>query len=338
MYIITACYLENNLQYKEWDDFLLSCKGSTVFNTHAFAKQYARTLGIEYKILAAFHKDKIIAGILFFTKKNRTVIITPPFYTYNGFVINTNGLMLNQERKIESIFRHLINKLLNDHHFVVFTNNTKNSNMLTFNDLGFSSLIKYTYVTNLDDLQHLYNNFNLKHKNQIRKAYKYSPELKIGTDLANIKCLFSLWTGSLKDTYGEVPFRIDEFIKLVYHLNKLGFLEVFSMSLSNNIIAAFALLKYKKKAFLWIGGYNKNYSYTGINCLIHWEIIKYLSFNKFHTLDLLGANLKEIAFFKSKFNFNLEPFYVLYRYKDRRYKCLFMLKKLLIPNYSLWKI
>jgi hypothetical protein len=71
----------------------------------------------------------------------------------------------------------------------------------------------------------------------------------------------------------------------------------------------------KKNVYTWIAGTVSDKDYTGADSLLIWNAARrYSATHK--TMDMVGANVPSIAFFKKGFGGTLTPYYVTERYSS----------------------
>lgn len=97
---------------------------------------------------------------------------------------------------------------------------------------------------------------------------------------------------------------------------KTGLVEVnTAREASGQVVALQVIVLDKNTVYTWIYGTIPEKNYTGADSLLIWEAIKrYRNTHKF--LDLMGANIPSIAFFKKGFGGKLTPYYVTERFSS----------------------
>ena len=91
---------------------------------------------------------------------------------------------------------------------------------------------------------------------------------------------------------------------------------------NNHIISAIAFVKDKKYVFAWISGSLPEKNSSGAFSLLFWDAVR--RYGKTHEkLDMVGANIPSIAFFKKGFGGDLTPYYFTEHYRSRTIKMIF---------------
>ena len=103
---------------------------------------------------------------------------------------------------------------------------------------------------------------------------------------------------------------------MVSNLRESGLVKITTALESNGeTIAVLVLALDKNTVYTWVGATYPEKNYTGADSLLIWNAIKNNS-DTHKYLDMMGANIPSIAFFKKGFGGILTPYYVTERYSS----------------------
>ena len=94
-------------------------------------------------------------------------------------------------------------------------------------------------------------------------------------------------------------------------------------------IATIILIIDGSVAYYWLAGGDHNFFKTGLNQVLMWHVIEFLHAMGISIFDLAGANTPTISFYKSGFNFDLVPYYLVSKESSKIASRLMVIKKLL---------
>ncbi len=269
-------------QNQEFENYINSKKVYLLYSND-FINNLIKTYKVKFYFIVSFNSKKKINGLLFFyTNKNFGNKINA-FTFYDCFITD--------DEKITSDIVAKIEEFINEFKISSFTINTnKKINSLKFN-------IKTNYILNIAE-GNIENNWNNKpgvFRTEVRKAIKRNFIVK-KERLFPISEYYKLYLNNqLKK---KIPIHDKIFFTNLFEI-KSNY--VFSCIKDNNL-AGYALISiYNNNAHLLFSNISNKQVSHGVNQLIFWEIIKYLSEISCKTL-ILGPSKKDgrTAFFKKK--------------------------------------
>lgn len=239
--------------------------------------------------------DEVVFASAVFVKRGRVII--PENFTYNPFWFKP-GLNERRQLKIQKLFiEHLKSKYRN----IALKFNMNVMDVRAFKWQGFDAEVRYTYLKDTGKPSHpdIEKNIKKADKSVLIIAGKMSEEI-IDMNLGFLRRL----------GYNNQKRRAYKYLLL--ELEKLCYLKSFAVIKEDVLLAASIVLldKKQKKAYTLISSpivREIKYAHT----LLYQERIDWLFKNGFKTVDFCGANMDSISNFKSFFNPELCPYYIV---------------------------
>ncbi len=181
-------------EYKYWESFLHNTPQGTVFVTPLWMETICNVFGGDWKIIVAERGDKIIAGIPVFITRKRGIkqTITPPLTPYTGYVATppTAKHFRNREAEtwtpLEAILQTL-SALRGD--YIELHHHPSVQDTRPFQWQGIRTIVKYTYITQREDVLSLWENIPPQKgdiKRLIRKAQQQGLYVKRGGSIEEL--------------------------------------------------------------------------------------------------------------------------------------------------------
>ncbi|MBN1232458.1 MAG: GNAT family N-acetyltransferase [Candidatus Coatesbacteria bacterium] len=257
-------------------------------------------------------------------------IIQPPSIPYMGPLIAPAAS--NKYSRIESNLHKFCNVLIREllkskYEYICFNAFPDLIDIRSFIWKNWNINVRYTYLVDFRniDLKELWNIVDHNSRTQVRKAEKEGVVIKIEEELPEIYDIYR------KQFSPKRPSRLilkkKQIEEIYYTMKKENCLKCYCAYTKNNELISFYIAAIdNKRAYLWLGGINNKFKNTQATSLMYWEIIKDL-FGKVDHLDLVGANIYDIALFKRDFATHIIPFYQVELYSKSANEIAHVLKK-----------
>ncbi len=299
-----------------WDSFVSSSLHGTVFSTKSWLDASAAAQGGTPVILGAWDGDIMIAGIAFTEvvkgplRKANTPVLAP----YGGFMYNVNSNDAGKDTGSLQLLcaEKLIDYFQRRYHYVLLSHAPAFNDIRPFSWSGWSEKVRYTYLLDISDPDRLWDNSRDRARRRIRKA---NENLKIGGPV-DAEMVAGFHERFFRDRGRIPPVPRKVVISIVDTLEGSGLIDVNTVNdKKGNIIALQVAVLGYDTIYTSLYGTLPNTGYSGADSLLIWNAVeKYSSTHKW--LDLVGANIPSIAFFKKGFGGMLTPHYVTEYYSS----------------------
>jgi hypothetical protein len=306
-----------------WDEFVSSSVHGTVFSTSAWLRVSAAAHGGEHKMLGVWAGDNIVAGVSFIEiirgslKKASNHILSP----YCGFIYKSGEDKLMADTDSIQLFcaEKLIRYLQEKYNYTSLVHAPAFKDIRPFTWQDWDADIRYTYLINLRDIEGHWNTLKSKTRQKINKATKL---LDIGSSITDEK-IGEITEMNFRER-GETPsVPTKTLVRIVKDLRKRGLVDIITAHDKNGELASFQVLtRDENTVYLWVNGTIPEKKYLGGDSLMVWEVMKRYS-GTHDTLDMVGANIPSVAYFKKSFCGTLTPYYVTERYSSTAAKTAF---------------
>jgi len=255
----------NPIEYKGWDDLLISCPGYTFFHSSTWAKVLHEAYHYIPTYITVFDKDRLQALIpvmevkSFLTGKRGVSI---PFTDYSDAIIH-NGI------SFKNLFHHLTQ--YGENH------GWKSFELRGEHHLPMVSQIFSSYSRHILDLSkktdETFLSFRSNTRRNIKKAIKNGVKVEICHTFDSVKEFYRLNCLTRK-RHGLPPQPFYFFKKVYEHIisQKFGF--VVLASYEKVFIAGAVYFHFGENAFFKYGASDKNFHHLRPNNLVMWEAIK----------------------------------------------------------------
>ena len=321
-------------EYKIWDELVENSPQGTVFHSSSWLNTCSEILNKKLKVYGCFKNGELIGGCPLyiykfgFLKTASSVIKMTP---YGGVILAQ--LPSNKVREKERIYRNIIASLcetFDNQHF---------SNIQIINSPGFidvrpfiwkdwDSKIHYTYHLILNDFEE---RISRDAKRNIKKAIKNEISIEKSRDIDLFYELF-------KETFsrqGLKPPVTKKFLANVFNMllkYKKG--EMWIAKTKSKEVAAAEIFVYdSKRAYRWSAATHTKLRKTGAYSLLLFEVFKDMQNRGFKEINLMAANMPQLAEFITSFNPKLLPYYeiqrtsILYTLYKQGHKIVKVIKK-----------
>lgn len=325
----------NKEEYNLWDFFVDECENGTIFNKSFWLENiYKYQKNVDLHIIGCFNNGELIGGCAIGFKKKFFVfsLMVPPVYTpYYGILIKereTKYISKKESHQI-SVYNKLNSFLKERYCQVISAFSPHNIDIRYFSWNGFSEKIKYTYISELDKIENIYENFDPSLKRQIKKGLKQDYRIRYDFSSQELKTSYDLIKGMSirKNRSSFLSFK--DFSDFLLNLNEKG--NVIISNVYKNDISVYSVIIVidKKTAYYWLAGGDYKHYNTGLNQVLLYDIFKKLYKENCQTFDFIGANTQSISQYKSNFGFELVPYYNVDKVNSRLLKILFNIKSII---------
>ena len=314
---INICIIDNN-EYKEWDKFIDSSDGGTIFHKTLWlkaAKEETKTNLI--RIIAYYNKDiylalpifiKKIMGVKFGFSPPRRCLIPCMGIVLANEIAKQEILEKKYFKIMDKINKFIKKELKTD--YINIVNSVEIEDMRPFTWAKYKITPLYTYYININrDENEIFRNFNPKTRNVIHRASKYN-DLQINNGDRNSYLRIIQNVRKRYDEQGLLLPGSDKYFEKLYdELYQKNQIIIKEARNSDHSVTGFVILKYKNKIHHWIGGTTPKGNYSGINELIQWIIIKENNNKYTDYYDLIGANTPHLCRYKRKYGVTLKQYF-----------------------------
>ncbi|MBI5682003.1 MAG: GNAT family N-acetyltransferase [Deltaproteobacteria bacterium] len=316
---IQARFLNVN-EYGCWDKFVSELSTVSIFDETDWLATISEIMGCSLKILGVFSGDSIIGGVTLTASKKFGMAIAGriPLCPTNSCVLSPSLSKFSDRttRHTLEITDAIAQVLQSNFDFVVVTNNHHLNDIRAFSWQDWRTSVQYTYCIDLPSID--ISKVPPNRRNKMRNAEKAGIIVK---EMDNPETAHEL----LEKTYkrkGLSPPVTQEQLSQIYTRHRENITLLFAMvGNSGKAVAVHITLKdaKRKAGYYLLGGFDPEYISTNAPSLLQWREIEYLREKGFKVLDLVGAEDKSIATFKSEFGGELVPYFqvshVSHRYR-----------------------
>ena len=315
--------IEKISDYVRWDEFVTSSPQGTVFSSSTWLGAAAEVHGGRRVLLGAFDGDELVAGVGYVELargplKKATVPILSP---YGGLMYNVTEEVKPQDTSSDQLLcaEKLIHYLKTRYHAVMLTHSPRFLDVRPFSWSGWEQQVRYTYVVDIAGADKEWNRFRDRVKRKIVRAAK---EVTVGSTLAP-GLIGELHEQMYRRKNMEPPVPGEAVAAMIGRLASDGFIDIRTALREDGSLASFqANVIGTDTIYTWVYGSVTDDGTTSADSLLIWETVKRYSATHRY-LDLVGANIPSIAFFKRGFNGTLTPYYVTERYSSLPVKWAF---------------
>lgn len=305
-----------------WDRFVETSPHGTVFSSAEWIAAAAKAQGGRPVMLGAWDGDELIAGVGV-TEVSRGPLRqanTPVMAPYGGFMYTReSGENGDTDSRTLRSAETLIDHLQRNCHHVLLSHAPAFGDIRPFSWRNWDQRVRYTYLLDITDTDRLWRGFRDRAKRQIKKA---ADTVTIGGDIVP-ETLGAEYTRLFRERNVEPPLPPRILIDMVRRLAPTGMLDIIATRDRDGELAALqVLVKGYDTVYTLVYGTVPEQRHTGADALMIWEAARRYS-GTHARLDLVGANIPSIAFYKSGFGGTLTPHYVTERFRSNTVRCLF---------------
>lgn len=283
---------------QEWLEFIRKKEFLELFADPRFLNVIASVQELHLVYFICEYKNEALFGFPVFIKNRKIVVPNHFFYSVIVMDEEANPVIINDA------WMFCLAELKKEYTTISFRFSPDVKDIRPFIWNGFSYQLRYTYLFHL-------------HKfipsSPLKKHITRAKERGVSYDTEYLTSdIFSIQRSDLI-RFGFSSSTSSIFEKLFLEWQKNHQMICISAFFNNKRITTQLLLldKNKKTAYCSILNSAKDYRYLKVHSGLHGFMIEYLKGLGMEQMDFCGANIKEIADFKSKFTDNLQAYYVV---------------------------
>jgi hypothetical protein len=304
-----------------WDEFVDKSPQGSIYSKSFWLKSISEITDRKFKILAAFKGGNIFGGIGLCIRKTilGNIISSPLLTPYNSLILREPDTKYPSRITSENLelIREIISKLeIKECGAVAIQNRPSINDIRAFSWNNWDTKVQYTYEIPLFDLDSLKATLAHNVRKQIRKSEETNVQIRTVDDCGKF---YSLFSQSLERQNRPVPIKENKFRSFYESLKQHNCCRMYfaEMKSGETVSARITLFTKNQVAHDWVAGASPEYFQTGATPFLLWRIIEDLSQQGYRYLDLNGANIENIAKFKSEFGGRLVPYYTTSKYNSR---------------------
>jgi len=313
-----------------WDDFVASSPQGTVFSTSAWLRAAGGAQGGVPRMVGVYRGGELVAGAGFvhvargFLAKATTPAVTP----YGGFLYRPRRGKRGSEAESFNMncAELLIDYLQKNYGNVFLVHAPGFRDVRPFTWSGWRESVRYTYIVDISDIDMVWDMLERRVRTVIRNA---ESSLELG-DAIDPTGFTKLYEHIYRDRGWPFPYSPGAVESLVDEIMGTGRAEMRTVrDADGTVISSMVLVWDEKCVYSWISGSIPDRNASGAFSLLFWDAVKRHSGRRAR-LDMVGANIPSIAFFKKGFGGTLTPYYVTDYYSSG-------ISRLLFTSYSFVK-
>ena len=300
-----------------WDSFVSSSPQGTVFSTSLWLNAASKAQGGEPRIMGVWENEKLVAGVSFIHiargpfKKATSPVLTP----YGGFIYRPDpGKRASEAEGVNISYAEYLTNYLHTHYNNVFLVHSPGlHDIRPFTWAGWTDNVRYTYIVDITDTEKIWDMLERRVRTVIRNA-ESSLEISGPVDV-------ELFTGLYEHIYHDrrlpLPVGSKVFKAMVDNILRTDIAEMQTVrDGGGNVISSMITVSDSSCVYAWVSGSIPEKNASGAFSLLFWDAVKrHSSVHK--RLDMVGANIRPIAFFKKGFGGILTPYYVTEHYSSQ---------------------
>jgi hypothetical protein len=307
------------VDYQSWSEIVEINNFSIFFNL-----EYLKSIELSYRVSLKFYvgitNDKLHFATAIFHQNKKVVI--PEYFSINPYWIDKDLSEVSQLTLQKDFLRILIFEFKN----IVIKFNTDILDLRPFKWAGFDVELKYTYQKSTVE--------KVFEKNIHRHYKKATEKFNLISEICSVNQINWESHQSLFKTFYLNENKIENIYKW------LKILDLKDLLLSMNVLddkkkivgsVIILLDKITSTGYLLFIESSKSSIQSEINAFLYIEVQKQLLIQNIKIFDYLGANIPSIANYKSRFNPELKPYYIV-KYKKKYFDFLTILKAFLKRN------
>jgi lipid II:glycine glycyltransferase (peptidoglycan interpeptide bridge formation enzyme) len=296
-------------EYPKWDNFVKATPQYSYFSNSSWIKILSEAMRRKFQIIGCYNKNRELVGgcILYLDKRlEGTVAKLPPLTPYNTLHLLEGKSKYNfkNERYQHTIILALNRYFEKNYDCVMIVNHPNIFDIRPFIWKGWEVIVRYTYYKNIDTRSNSFISSDISRRAEI--ALKGGIKVKSSKEPSQF---YRLWQKTFKRQRIDTPLEYEQFLYITNRLISAGHIKIYTASDNNNIPLASCIGIYDEDTFYyWLAAFDANRVSTGANQLLIKELINSL-IGHYKKIDLVGADIPSIAFYKSTFGGKLIPHY-----------------------------
>jgi len=299
----------------EWESFVEESPQKTLFHRWKLLKIVEKYSGFTFLPYGIYDKEKKLVSIfpLFYQKRMgiRFLFSQPPMsdIPYTGLMMNSDYSRMKQRQK-ESCLNTAVHEIIAEitrirPHYVSISMGYPIQDIRPFLWNGFDMSIGYTYMIDLHyPLDTIWNSFDKNCRREIRTTETHNLSMAETSNPHDIEQFYRVMVDRYRQQHLNAPVFSSAYLKEIVAAFpdniKLYFLYNNAVAINMDLI-----YEYNNCLALWMGGINLDKSIHS-NEYFTWEFIQQAKAKGYDVMEIQGADIQRLSWFKSKFNPRLE--------------------------------
>jgi len=298
----------------EWDAFVADSPQGTFFSTSLWIKMAAAAQGAHPCILGVFEDDRLVAGLTCVEIKRGpfTKMTTPVLTPYGGLIYRpVSGKRYSEGESFNHACADILLSCIADMYSYAFlVHSPEFTDIRPFTWAGWTEAVRYTYLLELNDPGRIWDLMERRVRTVLRKA---ESTLELG-GAVDPEHFGELYERIYLDRGKKPPIGSATVRTVLGSLIDAGAADMRTVrDSSGDVISSMVLVSDARTVYAWISGSLPDRNSTGAFSLLFWDAVRRYS-GTCASLDMVGANIPSISFFKKGFGGQLRPYYVTERY------------------------
>jgi len=295
-------HIEISNDLDEWEKFNLSSPQSNPFQSTAWLKVYSEFFDLPLKILFIKKGYETVAGLpLPVKRKFFLTVSTPLLFTYYSGILFKNFSGEKRQKQIieknEAI--SIIHEYLRDNlQFFIFKLHHTIDDVRQFKWLGYKIKPRHTFILNIESVDRIWEGLSNSLKRKIKEAQEKGFQV-VKTD--DVEKLSEQQILSYERAGSKFFLGFKDLKKLLQSLVQNRAIRVYHVVDSDGVVlASRGVSIWNSKAYDVVAGMANREIDIASHFLL-WKIIEELSSEGVREFDFCGADIENIAFFKTQF-------------------------------------
>ncbi|MBN1291477.1 MAG: GNAT family N-acetyltransferase [Candidatus Latescibacteria bacterium] len=306
-----------------WDSFVSSSPQGSVFSKTRWIKAAAAAQGGLPRFIGVIEDNKLAAGVtgIELSKGGFRKITTPVLTPYGGVIYRAwAGKRKSEEESYNmDCSGKLIEYIGSRYQYSFLIHSPGITDIRPFTWAGWQEKVRYTYVMDLTDIEKIWDQMERRVRTVLRKA-ESDLELHGAIEITDFG---ELYEHIYKDRGKRLPIEKKTVTAMVSDILNSGLGEMRTvLNKAGDVVSSMVVVSDETNAYAWISGSIPESNSSGAFSLLFWDVIRRYSENCTY-LDMVGANIPSVAFFKKGFGAKLKPYYVTERYSSHFSKAVF---------------
>lgn len=298
-----------------WDDLVDKSPYGLLFHKMNFLNIMAKYSGCKLLPYGIYKGNELVAIFPLFFMNRKNILrgfFSPPPRTgvpYLGFVMEQKYDLLKQDKK-ENYINIMVDDF-NGENKKCLSNYVNISTVPNFVDIRafkwseYSVIPHYTYIVDLSSsLENIWNGMHGQYRNFIKKT-----ENRVTIEKSeNVKAFYEMMTNRYNDQGINSPLASSSYLEDIFKNFKDNMSLFFAYDDNEIVVGALLTIFYKKRYIAWLGAVKPKDNIYANEYLI-WKSLEIAKKEKYEKYEILGAEIKRLCLFKSKFNPSLEIFF-----------------------------
>ena len=294
-----------------WDGVVTGSPTGTVFSTTAWLDAACVATGSKRILLGAYDDGELRAAISF----ARTVrgpfsrAHTPVLSPYGGILLPGGGVYGDSDDSTFSCAEAIAVRIMRENTTALITHAPMLTDTRPFAWSGWVAQPRYTYMLDISKPKATWGRFRKRARRKIRKAERVLDITR--TDDADL--VARLHDESWRDRGKTPPLSRPATAGLLNAVMKAGLAEcMIAHDAEGRVVGFLALAIGQEAVYTWLYGSPAETGDTGADSLLIWDAVRRYA-DTHSRMDLVGANIPGIVFFKKGFGGELTPYTVTER-------------------------